>query len=53
VPVTPDQAAPLLEQLMAHGLEPDDISALLPELPVQPATVEAIAALLGARGSGA
>jgi hypothetical protein len=53
VPVPPEQAGPLLEQLLAHGLEPDDVAAVLPELPVQPATVEAIVALLDARGPAA
>jgi hypothetical protein len=51
VPVPPEQAGPLLEQLLAHGLEPDDVAAVLPELPVQPATVDAIAALLSDRGA--
>jgi hypothetical protein len=52
VPVAPEEAAPLLEQLLAHGLEPDDVVAVLPELPVQPATVEAIVALLEAERPG-
>jgi hypothetical protein len=50
VPVPPDRAGLLLEQLLAHGLEPDDVATVLPELPVQPATVEAITALLAGGG---
>jgi hypothetical protein len=48
VPVPPGAARALLEQLRAHGLEPDDVVAVLPELPVQPETVDAVVALLGA-----
>jgi hypothetical protein len=53
VPVPPERAAALLQQLLAHGLEPGDVVAVLPELPVQPATVEVIVALLDAGGPGA
>jgi hypothetical protein len=53
VPVPPEQAGRLLEELLAHGLEPEDVAAVLPELPVSPATVEAIATLLGSRDPGA
>jgi hypothetical protein len=53
LPVSPQHAERLLEELLAHGLEPEEVPVVLPELPVQPATVEAVTALLGSRGSGA
>ena len=49
-PLAPDVAGALLDQLLAHGLEPEDLPAVLPQLPVQPATVDAVLTLLRAVG---
>ena len=43
-PVPPDGAAPLLEALLAEGLEPDEVLAVLPHLPVLADTADAVAA---------
>jgi hypothetical protein len=48
VPVPPDAAGLLLEELLAAGLEPDEVSGVLPHLPVPPATARVVAALLEA-----
>jgi hypothetical protein len=50
LPVGPEAAERLLEQLIAHGLEADEALAVLPHLPVQPATVEEVAAIIRAAG---
>ena len=52
VPVPPTAAEPLLEELLAVGLEPDEVAGVLPDLPLETPTVEAIAVLLEARRAG-
>ncbi|TFV88784.1 hypothetical protein [Blastococcus sp. CT_GayMR16] len=52
VPVGPDAAERLLEELLAHGLEPDEVVAVLPHLPVQPETADTVAAIIRAAGIG-
>jgi hypothetical protein len=52
LPVAPDVAERLVEELLAHGLEPDDVVAVLPHLPVQPATVDEVVAIIRAAGIG-
>jgi len=49
VPVTPEHADRLLAELLAHGLEAEELPAVLLELPVETATLDAIVAMLGAR----
>ena len=52
-PVPPAEAGRLLAELLAAGLEPDEVSGVLPHLPVQPATAEAVVALIeGGRATG-
>ena len=48
----PDAAERLVEQLLAHGLEPDEVLAVLPQLPVQPETADNVVAILRAAGIG-
>ncbi len=43
-PVTPDGAARLLEALLGEGLEPEEVLAVLPHLPVLADTADAVAA---------
>src|SRR5215217_5688722 len=38
LPLAPDTAERLVAELLAHGLEADEVAGLLPHLPVQPAT---------------
>jgi hypothetical protein len=45
-PVPPEGAGPLLEALLAEGLEPEEVLAVLPHLPVQADTVAAVEAEL-------
>ena len=52
VPVGPDAAERLLEQLLAHGLEPDEVVAVLPHLPVQRETADIVVAIIRAAGIG-
>ena len=52
VPVGPDAAERLLEQLLAHGLEPDEVVAVLPHLPVQRETADTVVAIIRAAGIG-
>jgi hypothetical protein len=52
LPVGPDAAERLVEQLLAHGLEPDEVLAVLPHLPVQPETAATVAAIVRAAGIG-
>jgi hypothetical protein len=52
LPVAPDAAERLVEQLLAHGLEPDEVVAVLPHLPVQPETAATVAAIVRAAGIG-
>jgi hypothetical protein len=52
LPVGPAEAGRLLELLLAEGLEPDEIPALLGRLPVEPATAVQVAAMIAAAGEG-
>src|SRR3712207_3292917 len=52
VPVGPVAAERLVEVLLAHGLEPDDAIAVLPLLPLQPATADEVVAIIRAAGIG-
>jgi hypothetical protein len=52
LPVGPDAAERLVEQLLAHGLEPDEVLVVLPHLPVQPETAATVAAIIRAAGIG-
>jgi hypothetical protein len=52
LPVAPDAAERLLEQLLAHGLEPDEVVAVLPHLPVLRETADAVVAIIRAAGIG-
>ena len=49
-PVPPDGASPLLEALLGEGLEPDEVLAVLPHLPVLADTADAVAVDLRRRG---
>jgi hypothetical protein len=51
VPVPPAEAGPLLTALLGEGLEPEEVALVLPHLPVEEATVDAVTALLAAAGS--
>ena len=50
LPLGPDAAERLVEELLAHGLEPDEVLGVLPHLPVQPATADEIVAIVRASG---
>ena len=52
LPVAPDAAERLLEQLLAHGLEPDEVVAVLPHLPVERETADTVVAIIRAAGIG-
>ena len=55
VPVPPEQARPLVAELLSAGLEPDEIVAVLPHLPlahVEPATACVVASSVGTAGPG-
>jgi len=52
LPVAPDAAERLVEQLLAHGLEPDEVIAVLPHLPVAPETADNVVAIVRAAGIG-
>ena len=52
LPVAPDAAERLAEELLAHGLEPDEVVAVLPHLPVQPETADIVVAIIRAAGIG-
>ena len=52
VPIGPGAAERLAEELLAYGLEPDDIVAVLPHLPVQPETAATVVAIIRAAGIG-
>jgi hypothetical protein len=47
-PVGPEGAEQLVEELLAHGLEPADVRAVLPRLPLQPETAAGVVAILRA-----
>jgi hypothetical protein len=51
-PVPPDGAGDLLEALLAEGLEPEEVLAVLPHLPVLADTADAVAAALDLRLHG-
>ncbi len=44
LPVPPEQAGELMDALAGQGLEPQEVLGLLPRLPVQPDTADAVAA---------
>jgi len=44
VPVPPERAPALLQALLGEGIEPDEVLAVLPHLPVLQDTVEEVAA---------
>lgn len=46
VPVPADQARPLVVELLSAGLDPDEVLAVLPHLPLAPGAVEAAARLV-------
>ncbi len=52
LPVGPDAADVLVEQLLAHGLELDEVVAVLPRLPVEPETADTVVAIIRAAGIG-
>jgi hypothetical protein len=52
LPVAPDAAERLVEELLAHGLEPDQVIAVLPHLAVQPETADTVVAIIRAAGIG-
>jgi hypothetical protein len=39
-----------VEELLAHGLEPGEIVGVLPDLPMEPRTVEEVVAIIRAAG---
>ncbi|MET0765111.1 MAG: hypothetical protein ABWY29_09600 [Blastococcus sp.] len=49
LPLAPEAAERLVEELLAHGLEPDEVVAVLPHLPVQSETVAAVVAIIRAQ----
>lgn len=51
-PVAPEAAERLVEQLLVHGLERDEVLAVLPHLPVQPETAATVVAILRAADIG-
>lgn len=52
LPVPPATAGVLLEALLAEGLEPDEVLAVLPHLPVLADTADVVAGRLRATGGG-
>lgn len=52
VPVPPEEAELLLAALAGSGLEPEELPAVLPHLPVQPATVDEALVILRAAEIG-
>lgn len=52
LPVAPGSAERLAAELTSHGLEPDDVVAVLPYLAVQPETADSVRAILRAAGRG-
>jgi hypothetical protein len=52
LPVGPDAAERLVEELLAHGLEPEEVIGVLPHLPVQPSTAEEVVAIIRTAGIG-
>ena len=52
LPVGPEAAEVLVEQLLAYGLEPDEVVAVLPRLPVEPETADTVVAIIRSGGIG-
>lgn len=52
VPVPPAQAERLVDALLAEGLLPEEVPAVLPHLPVEPETVGEVNAIIAASGLG-
>jgi hypothetical protein len=52
VPVPPVAAGPLLDALLAEGIEPDEVLDLLPHLPVHLDTADEVARRLAGPGGG-
>jgi hypothetical protein len=52
VPVQPEQARPLVGELLSAGLEPDEVVAVLPHLPLASGTADQVVLLLGRSGAG-
>ena len=52
LPLGPEVAERLVVELVAHGLEAEEVVGVLPHLPVQPATAEEIVAIVRAAGIG-
>jgi hypothetical protein len=52
VPVPPAQADRLLDVLLAEGLLPEEVPALLPHLPVEPGTAAELRATIATLGPG-
>jgi hypothetical protein len=50
--VPPTEAERLVEALLAEGLLPEEVPAVLPHLPVEPATVGEVNAIIAAGGLG-
>lgn len=50
LPLGSESAGRLVEELLAHGLEPEEIGGVLPHLPVQPATADEVVAILRESG---
>jgi len=51
-PVAPEAAERLVEELLGHGLDPGDVLAVLPQLPLEPETADTVVAILRAAGIG-
>jgi hypothetical protein len=49
-PVPPDLARPLVAELLSAGLEPEEVVAVLPHLPLAPGTAEEAARLVADEG---
>lgn len=52
LPLAPSAAERLAAELLAHGLEADEVAGLLPDLPLQPATAGEVLAILRAAETG-
>jgi hypothetical protein len=52
LPLGPESAEGLVTELLAHGLEPEEVPGLLPHLPVQPAAAAEVVAIIRASGIG-
>jgi hypothetical protein len=52
LPLAPDAAERLLAELLAHGLEVDDVPVVLPHLAIQPGTAAEILAIIRAADIG-